>query len=307
MKETGVTTRLVHLYNAIQQEGFLDKPWADMEAFEACFEEQDLFVGKKPTRSSQYNERLMVQMGCSFSSIQKLKRSSWRQQVTDKHQKDLAFRTAVQGMEKGAPVSKTYLRMHKQRGGCLDLTKKEVLDIVSLSKYKLIQESDRYTFGSLSEEEKQQLNKRASQPKSKHPNGKDAWPESYYLILLTMALAAEARELAFPHLQMHDFCFGLQAELFDRCKPVIEEKVLYKGVVPLRGPIDIVPRTLQLVEWPKGDQVLKEAASVIAEFCDDFGDKIKGLIQDIKSYAEPVVVPPVATGTCLKWYSEFVD
>ncbi|KAH7192576.1 uncharacterized protein B0J16DRAFT_368803 [Fusarium flagelliforme] len=307
MKETGVTTRLVHLYNAIQQEGFLDKPWVDMEAFEACFEEQDLFMGRKPTRSSQYNERLMVQMGCSFSSIQKLKRLSWRQQVTDKHQKDLAFRTAVQGMEKGAPISKTYLRMHKQRGGRLDLTKKEVLDIVSLSKYKLVQENGRYTFGSLSEEEKQQLNKRASQPKSKQPSGKDAWPESYYLVLLTMALAAEARELAFSHLQMHDFCFGLQAEIFDRCKPVIEERVLYKGVLPLRGPIDIIPRTLQLVEWPKGDQVLKEAALVIAEFCDDFGDKLQGLIRDIKSFSEPVVVPPIATGTCLKWYSEFVD
>ncbi|KAJ4020230.1 hypothetical protein NW752_005337 [Fusarium irregulare] len=307
MKETGVTTRLVHLYNAIQQEGFLDKSWADMEEFEACFEEEDLFMGRKPTRSSQYNERLMVQMGCSFSSIQKLKRSSWRQQVTDKHQKGLAFRTAIQGMDKGAPVSKTYLRMHKQRGGCLDLTKKEVVDIVSLSKYKLVQESDRYTFGSLSKEEKQQLNKRASQPKSKHQSGKDAWPESYYLVLLTMALAAEARELAFPHLQMHDFCFGLQAEIFDRCKPVIEEKVLYKGVVPLRGPIDIIPRTLQLVEWPKGDQVLKEAASVIAEFCDDFGDKIQGLIREIKSYSEPVVVTSVASGTCLKRYSELVD
>ena len=299
MKETGVTTRLVHLYNAIQQEGVLDKPWVDMETFEACFEEQDLFMGKKPTKSSQYNERLMVQMGCSVSSIQKLKRSSWREQVTNKHQKDLLFRTAVRGMEKGVPVSKTYLRMHKQRGGCLDLTKKEVIEIVSLSKYKLVQEDDKYTFGSLSEEEKQQLDKRTSQPKPKN-----AWPESCYLVLLTMTLAAEARELAFSYLQMHDFCFTLQAHIFDRCKPVIEEKVLYKGCVPIRGPIDIIPRILQLADWPKGDRAMKEAASVIAEFSNDLGGELRGRIQDIKSFSEPVVVPPVATGACLKWYSD---
>ncbi|RBR19159.1 uncharacterized protein FIESC28_05624 [Fusarium coffeatum] len=299
MKETGVTTRLVHLYNAIQQEGVLDKLWVDMETFEACFEEQDFFMGRKPTKSTQYNERLMVQMGCSVSSTQKLKRSSWREQVTDKHQKDLLFRTAVQGMEKGAPVSKTYLRMHKQRGGCLDLTKKEVIEIVSLSKYKLVQEHDKYTFGSLSEEEKQQLDKRASQPKPKN-----AWPEPYYLVLLTMTLAAEARQLAFSYLQMHDFCFTLQAHIFDRCKPIIEEKVLYKGCVPIRGPIDIIPRILQLADWPKGDRALKEAASVIAEFSNDLGGELRARIQDIKSFSEPVVVPPVATGACLKWYSD---
>ncbi|KAI1057181.1 hypothetical protein LB507_002205 [Fusarium sp. FIESC RH6] len=308
MKETGAPTRLVHLYNAMQQQGCLEKPWADMEAFEACFEEQDLFMGRKPTRSDQYNERLMLQLGCSASSIQRVKRSSWREHVTDKHQKDLLFRTAVHGMGKGAPVSKTYLRMHKQRGGFVDLTRKEVIDIVSMSKYKLVQESGQATFVSLSEEEKQQLNKRASQPKSKHshPNGKNAWPESYYLSLLTLSLAAEARELAFSHLQMQDFCFILQERLLDRCKPVIEEMV-FKGVLPIRGPVDIIPRTLQLAECPTGDRALKEAASVIAEFCHDLGDRLQRRIRDIKSFSEPVVLPPVTTGAYLKWYSDPLD
>ncbi|KAJ4118720.1 hypothetical protein NW768_010780 [Fusarium equiseti] len=304
LKQTGITTKVVHLYNAIQQEGFLDKPWADMEAFEACFEEQDLFMHRKPKRSTQYHERLFMQLGFSLSSIMKLKRSSWREQVSAKHHKDMEFQMVVRGMENGAPVSNAYLRMHKQRGGFVDFTKEEVLDIVSLSKYKLVEENGQATFGPLSEKEKQEVNKRASQPKSKHATGNGTRPKSHYLLLLTMTLAAEARELAFSHLLMHDCCVAVLQLLHEKCRPVIEDSVFRTCLFPYRGPNDIIPNMLMLADWPNGDKPLKEAAAVISELNTRLEGRLRGRIQDIKSFSEPVVMPPVATGANLKWYSD---
>lgn len=83
MKFTGITTCFHHLYNAMQQEGLLDKPWADMEAFEACFEEQDLFLGRKPKNSNEYHKRLLIQLGLPPLLLKKREKQSWRLGVTD--------------------------------------------------------------------------------------------------------------------------------------------------------------------------------------------------------------------------------
>jgi hypothetical protein len=305
MKFTGITTCLTHLYNAIQQESLLDKPWVDLEAFEACFDEQDLFWGGKAKDPTKYYKRLLAQMGASLTTLERRGRESWRMDVTNQHPRDTTWRQAVRGMERGAPVSNAYLRMYKQRGGCVDMTKDEVYEIASLSKYKLVVEDGQCVFVSLSMEEKQQLNKRTFQPKSKHPTQKGPWPVSYFLLLLTHTLAAEARELAFPCLRMHDDCFLFRHELFDRCKRVLEEKVLFAGAMPIRQTSDIITHALFLIDCPcpGGDAVLKEAAAAIREACDKYGDgKLKERIQGIKSFSQPVPVAPVVSHMYRTWY-----
>lgn len=176
------------------------------------------------------------------------------------------------------------------------------MEIASLSKYKFVSEEGQTIFGPLSVEEKQQLEKRALRPKSKHTARKDLWPSSHYLIRLTQTLTAEARELAFPYLETHDVCYALRPSLFDRCKRVLEEQVLVPGALPIEQANDMLCHTLMLADWPGGDLVLKEAAAVIGELCSKLDGKIREKVQDIKSFSGPVPVPDVVPDSSMEWY-----
>ncbi|RGP79058.1 hypothetical protein FLONG3_2964 [Fusarium longipes] len=262
----------------------------------------DVEGAKEPWR---FYKRLPVLCGLALfhARAEPQDKDAWRLDVTDQPLKNTAFRQAVQGMDKGGPVSSAYLRVYKQRGDCVDLMKKDVYDIASLSKYKLAVQDGQYVFVALNVEEKQQLNERAFQSKLMHTTRQEPWSVSNYLILLTYALVAEARELAFPYMTMHNVCDMTRHYLFERCKRVMEEEVLFPGAITIYQPNDMMVNILWLVDWPGGDPVLKEAAAVIRVIrglCDD--GELQGRIQHLKSFSKPVPVPSVIPKLHRIWY-----
>ncbi|KAF4456759.1 hypothetical protein F53441_1195 [Fusarium austroafricanum] len=215
-KHTGTFTSMTHLYNAVRQLKMLEAPWPDMEAFEGCFETRDFFVGGKPEDLVDFSKRLLIQLGAPLSSIIP-KRNG------ESSRKAEFFRSRIIGMNLNAPVSFKYDLTHIRREGQANLSWEELNDILSLSKYKETKsDGGKRVFGPLSLEEKKKLKKRLLQPKSKNPGQASPLVPEVLLRSFTLALAAEARELAFPYMVMYNMWLAVLEEIKGRCIPLLQ-------------------------------------------------------------------------------------
>ncbi|KAF4958504.1 hypothetical protein FSARC_11005 [Fusarium sarcochroum] len=289
LKETGVVTCMAHLYNASQKEDLVKASWPDMDAFEACFETHDLFIGGKPQNSSDYHKRLLVQLGASVSNFKKgrkVRDSKW----IGWDPTGFRFLQSVKGLEEGAPVSRMYGRANFRLQEQIRLTWEELNDIVSHSKYKETKLKDGTSvLGPLSLVEKQQLKKRLLQPKSKRACRESSQSAALLLRSFTLALAAEAREFAFPYLEMFTVSMSVLITMKARCNPLLKE-VFGRNYVRAEHLHSMISHITFMANKESGDdRAFREAAAVIQEFASgDAGAIISKRIARIPGFPGPV-------------------
>ncbi|VUC32098.1 unnamed protein product [Clonostachys rosea] len=72
-----------HLYNALSEGGYCKALWTDMERLFDFFGEEQFFVGGKPTNTSDYVNRFMLQIGVSASALTNQSRRSKKVGIND--------------------------------------------------------------------------------------------------------------------------------------------------------------------------------------------------------------------------------
>ncbi|KAM0205841.1 hypothetical protein ACHAQI_008848 [Fusarium lateritium] len=244
IKNTGVLTSTSHLYHAVQQMGLVEQTWPDIETFESCFDPSDFFLAGKPKSPDDFYKRLLLQLGAPVSMLHGKKRPKSSGNTT-------TFKFSVHGMQEGALVSLTYDRTHQD----LD-------DIVSVSLYKESVSGEGTTvFGPLSVEDRKQAKKLATQPKSKAPGRSPIQSPELLLRSFTLALAAEARELAFPYFRMYNTSVRVLTKVEGRAQPFLEDK---RRAIPEDETVSsTVLRIFENLSVGKDDRPLHEAVPVI--------------------------------------------
>ncbi|KAF5251875.1 hypothetical protein FANTH_3057 [Fusarium anthophilum] len=257
VKDAGVMTIMAHLYNAMQQLKMLEEPWIDMDSFQNCFEEQDLFFASKPEKREDFATRLLIQLGFKPSAVKYL-RMGRNQREPQKFFK--SFTAESQGV---APVSMIFADIvHKRL--VANLSEDDLAYILSANLYKeTTSGEDVHTLVPLDEKERKLVKKRFMKNKSKDRQQATQPSPDEQLRQFTLALTGESRELAFPFMAIHNLCVSLFNDISDRCAATLDTLDLM--VDPLGPTVDVMLNIISLASCTNEVDVLREASEIIQE------------------------------------------
>nr|KAK5432337.1 hypothetical protein LTR18_011149 [Exophiala xenobiotica] len=186
-----------HLYNALQQERLISKPWTDMEFIIDHQDRRHLFVGGTPSKPDEYLTRLSLASGFSISN------SSSNQRNTE-HLKFL--RTKRRHLEGSAHVSLFFKQKYCHDADTTIMTKDDMERIVDMCQWHEAEQEDVPRGSGLLRY------RRRPSTKPHVKSGRNGRPRRTVLELLRSlrtSLLAESIEFSFDFLRMHRICWGL--------------------------------------------------------------------------------------------------
>jgi hypothetical protein len=274
-KNAGVMTVMAHLYNSMEKLEILKTRWPDMEAFEKCFEVRDLFFADKPASRKHFMTRLLIQLGYPASAVKTPKES----RVQRKAPRGF-FKSFTKGAPGIAPVSMIFAETVNRRSGLPELSWDDLAYVVPASLHKeTIADDGTNVLISLDLEEKRKVKNRIANPKSKDRQKSAPLSPDQQLRQFALALAGEARELAFPYVEMHNLCIQLFDRISDRCASTLE--AVGWGPDPLDGNLIAMLRVISLASESNHDVPLSQAADEIEKHINTDPAIVSKLIADV--------------------------
>ncbi|KAF5559585.1 diaminopropionate ammonia-lyase [Fusarium phyllophilum] len=257
IKDVSVMTIMAHLYNAMQQLRMLQAPWVDMEEFQNCFEEHDLFFATKPKKRDDFMMHLLIQLGFQPSAVIYHRKGRNHRQPREFFK---AFTPEIPGV---APVSMIFATIvHKRIDP--DLSEDDLAYILSASLHKEATAANGAdALVPLNLEERKQAKIRFMKPKSKDRQQSMQLSPDQQLRQFALALAAETRELAFPYMGMHNLCLSLLHNISDRCASSLDDLDL--SIDPLGSTLNVMLNIIGLASLTTAVVPLREAAEVIEQ------------------------------------------
>ncbi|KAK3935590.1 hypothetical protein QBC46DRAFT_397181 [Diplogelasinospora grovesii] len=219
----GSITYSLHLYNALQCEGLLSEPWADMEVVRTLIRESNFYVGDRPRNPEEYFSRFCLQMGVSAATLAAPNRR--------RRNPSMSSRSGPRGIKGGVPVSIMFEDRHRRNLEQAPWTAEHVDNIISRSEWEA-EEADGMLLAmaqidddgarKVGGKETQNKNMKAPRQRAKTVDGGRLSP-GQLVKALVLAMQSEALEFAFPYLVMHRWSWGLLRAVKLECDPLLRQ------------------------------------------------------------------------------------
>lgn len=201
-----------HLYNAVSQVAFLQKPWKDMEILLSIQNSSDIFDGERPETVEAMLEKYLLSMGASKSSVQSCHSTGLR-----------LSGDGPRKLEEQAAVSRKFKQRycHASKHFGFDIQDLKVI----LADANVWGESPSASLSDLVQTEMRTLElTRSSESKSrKHKDSLRQLTTVDLLGKLCDALQGEVLELGFDYMRFHRFCWGLLRLIKEGCDDQLRE------------------------------------------------------------------------------------
>ncbi|KAL2816714.1 hypothetical protein BJX63DRAFT_430095 [Aspergillus granulosus] len=190
-----------HLYNALNQERLLSKPWVDMDLVLSWHDE--IFVGDPPHSPENYIKRYSLSMGYSAASFARDRRQTGRVPES---------KTGPKGIQPAAPVSRMFFDRYVQGSGQIGFSESDLEQILTTA----VWEEDDQDDGTFSMQRNSE-----SKPKFKTKTPPKKLTLTSLLKTMRNTLQSEALEFTFDYLALHRTCWRMLRTLREACEPML--------------------------------------------------------------------------------------
>lgn len=190
-----------HLYNAVQQEKFLTKPWSDMDLCFAIQGPEPFFVGEPPSNPEDYLKHFAMALGVSATNF--------GTKANRKKKGIFASKRGPKSLKDLAPVLTTFKERYCDRNPRFELRTEDVEKILEKSDWQYEMNNEDKPMTLIKDNEKV--------PGLQKAVAKQL-PATKLLVTLRATLQAEILELSFDYLTLHRFCWRLLRAVKDRCR-----------------------------------------------------------------------------------------
>lgn len=212
-----------HLYMALAQGHLDEEVWEDMDLLFGMLDTSIFFVGDEvPKTIDDAFKKFCLQMGTTASVYSKSKHKRIQ------NPENLISKSGPRGIKDGVPVSSMFMDRYVQNTGQVDWTPEHIDNIVSRSLYEEedSQGDGMFRYGQIEDPEK--LREKKKQNRTRNAGGKKTadgarLSPDQLVRSLTLALAAESLEMAFPYLTLHRSAWGFLRAVRDACDPLLRQ------------------------------------------------------------------------------------